>query len=363
MWRGVLCLVAQGGLQIRQVRLNSGFDSPPAPFFIYVYFIFQCLRGIMKKIYSKTGDLSDFKNAISFLQDFTGFIKIDNGMLFYIDSKLTFSIWGGKKSDLKTILKNLPDIFSIEIYKCSNEDIKKVIDSELNSNSTPTASKPELLNEIYGSISSNVKPDVNAENGISINLYTNIYNYVGIGLYEVILIPKRYKSDKGTLIFKNCDELFAIYESKNKTLEGKKALGKIKTVFAVSEITAFIKKIPLNTFNSYVEKYSNALLKTQVSFEELIKKIKEKGTKIIKNDSLVNVLTEKPSLIEIDKNMYIVSNEKRPVYAFFEDYDGDKAYRYIKNFCIFNDIEIKIYPLDNDEFKLFKEFQENRIKQ
>ncbi|WP_292460925.1 hypothetical protein [Methanothermococcus sp.] len=321
----------------------------------------------MKKIYSKIGDLSDFKNAISLLHNFTGFIKIDNGMLFYIDSKLTFSIWNKKKSDLKTILKHLPDIFSIEIYRCSNEDIKKIIDNEMNNN-TPSTSKPELpnkINKIYGLISSNVKPDVNTENGISINLYTNIYNYVGVGLYEVILIPKRYKSDKGTLIFKNCDEIFALYESKNKKnkiLEGKKALGKIKTLFAVSEITAFIKKIPLNTFNSYVGNHPNALLKTLISFDELIKKIKEKGFKRIKNDSLINILTEKPSLIEIDKNMYIVSNEKKPVYAFFEDYDGDKSYRHIKNFCIFNDIEIKLYSLDKDEFKLFREFRENKIK-
>ncbi|AEH06135.1 hypothetical protein [Methanothermococcus okinawensis] len=315
----------------------------------------------MKRIYSKVGNLSDFKQAVSFLQDFTGFIKIDNAMLFYSNSKLILSILDGKKSNLKTILKNLPDLFLIEIYKCSNEEVKRIIDDELNNNKL-TSPIFKSRENICNSISSYVKPDINTENGILVNQYNNIYNYIGMGLYEVILIPKKYKSDKGTLIFKNCDEIFALYESKNKKLEGKKALGKIKTIFAVSEVTAFINKISLNKFNNYVETHPRAPLKTSLSFDELIKKIKEKGFKTVKNDSLINILTEEPSLIEIDKNMYIVSNEKKPIYAFFEDYTGDKAYRYIKNFCIFNNFEIKIYPLDNEEFKLFREFRENKIK-
>jgi hypothetical protein len=48
--------------------------------------------------------------------------------------------------------------------------------------------------------------------------------------------------------------------------------------------------------------------------------------------------------------------------AFLENYDGDKAYRMIKNFCILNNTVFKIYELTEDEFKNIKEFKNAKIK-
>ena len=312
----------------------------------------------MKKISSKTGDLRELKNTVSLLQNFTGFIKINKGVLFYKDSKLIFSIYHHKTADVRTILKNLPKVFSIEIYECLDEELGDLIQNELNKNdevkkvTTMSSKKPDKNNNAKN----------NSNNFIPLINYSDLQKYIGMGIYVVHLKPKRYKSDDGIIVFKNGEELSAIYISKNKTLEGKKALGKIKTIFAVSEVSASIKKISSNLFNKYLNEYPNSLLKTFVSFDELIGKIKRKKYKLIKNDALANVLTKIPALIEIDNRMYIISNEKKPVYAFFEEYNGDKSYRYIKNFCIFNDIEFKIYPLNEDELKLFKEFRENKIK-
>ena len=305
----------------------------------------------MKKIYSKTGDLTDLKNVISFLQNFTGYIEIENNMLFYRNSDLIFSTDNGKKSDLRTILKKLPNVFTIQVYKCHDEDsLKMVIENELNDknrnnkllkNSTLTTTPKSTK------VKSNNKKDA-----IILNQYNDLYNYVGTGLYEVNLISKRYKLDTGTLIFKNKEELYALYTTKNKTVEGKKALGKIKTLFAISEITVFIKKISPDTYNNYLEKYPEAILKTHISFDKLITSIKEKNkVKIIKNDSLMNILTECPSLIEVNEGAYIVSKNNSPVYAVYKDYDGDKAYRYIKNQCIFEDIEFKIYNYIRIDYK------------
>jgi hypothetical protein len=314
----------------------------------------------MKKISSKTGDLVELKNTVSLLQNFTGFIKINDGMLFYRDSKLIFSIYHYEEADVRTILRNLPEIFSIEIYGCSDDELDELIQKELNKKHNDevkkviTASSKKLTKN-------NIKNSSN-DNSIVINGYSDLQKYLGTGIYIVHLKPKRYKTDEGVIVFKNGEEFSATYKSKNKNLEGKKALGKIKTIFAVSEVSAYIKKISINSFNKFLNDYPNSLLKSYISFDELIKKIKEKEFKLIKNDSLANVLTENPSLIEIDNSMYIVSNEKKPLYAFFEEYDGDKSYRHIKNFCIFNDIEFKIYLLNEEEFKLSKEFRENILR-
>jgi len=312
----------------------------------------------MKKINSKTGDLLELKNTISLLHDFTGFIKLNNGMLFYKDSKLIFSIYHYKEADVRTILRNLPDTFSIEVYECSDEELNNIIQKELSKNDEvkkviTTNPKKGLPNNNTNNISNN---------GIPITKYSDLQKYIGTDIYMVNLKPKRYKTDEGIIVFENGEELCAIYKSKNKNLEGKKALGKIKTVFAVSEVLINIKNLSTNSLDKFLNDYPNSLLKTYISFDELIRKIKRKKYKLIKNDSLANVLTKIPALIEIDNSMYIVSNEKKPVYAFFEGYDGDKSYRHIKNFCIFNDIEFKIYPLSEEEFKLFKEFRKNKIK-
>lgn len=320
----------------------------------------------MKKIYSKTGDLLELKNTISILKNFTGFIKIDNGKLFYRDSKLILSTYFCEESDIKTILKNLPEIFSIEVYECLDNELNELIRYELNKKNRDV-DNPSTIIKNSKKMTSTATTTNRDFNGISVSNYLDLQKYIGKGIYRVYLKPKRYKSDEGTIVFKNGEELCAIYLSKNKILEGKKALGKIKTIFAVSDVSISITKISSNLFNNFLNTYPNSLLKTYISFDKLISTIKRKKFKLVKNDSLANILTKTPSLIEIDNNdnndkMYIVSNEKKPIYAFFEEYDGDKAYRYIKNFCIFNDIEFKIYPLDECEFKLFKEFRENKIK-
>ncbi len=337
----------------------------------------------MRQISVRTGNLLDLKDTISQLHNFTGFIKLNNSMLFYKDSKLINSTHDGFSADLKFILRKLPDKFIIEIYECTDEELDALIgttSNNINNNinninnidahdfRNNTTNNDSLTNNVSSNNANNSVPNVE---DILLTNYGDLQKYLGKGIYVVDLKPKRYKTDEGIILFKNKEELGAVYiynNSKNnngKILEGKRAMSKIKTIFAVSEVKANIKKISANSLNRFLETYPNSLLKTFVLFDDLIKKIKEKEFKLIKNDSLANILTKTPSLIEIDDgmcSMYIVSNEKKPVYAFFEEYDGDKAYRHIKNFCIFNDIEFKIYPLNENEFKLFKEFRENKIK-
>ena len=65
----------------------------------------------MKRIYSKLGNLSNLKGAIDDLNNFTGYIKIDQGILLYNDSKLILSLWNNKPEDIKNILKVLPNEF------------------------------------------------------------------------------------------------------------------------------------------------------------------------------------------------------------------------------------------------------------
>jgi len=48
--------------------------------------------------------------------------------------------------------------------------------------------------------------------------------------------------------------------------------------------------------------------------------------------------------------------------AFLDNYDGDKAFRMIKNFCILNNTLFKIYELTEAEFKSIKEFKNAKIK-
>ena len=36
--------------------------------------------------------------------------------------------------------------------------------------------------------------------GVSLDTYNSIYNYIGSGRYEVILVPKRYCNDRGVNI-------------------------------------------------------------------------------------------------------------------------------------------------------------------
>ena len=298
----------------------------------------------MKKIYSKLGKLSDLKKIGNILHDFTGFIKVEEGTLFYIDSKLRISLWRDAPVDIKEIFKKLPENFLIEVYQCSKEELKEILRKKLGD---------DRLLEVE---------DGSSIKGIPLDTYNSIYNYIDSDRYEVILIPKRYCSDKGIVIFENREEVLAVYRCKDKTLEGKRAISRIKAVFAVSKVRGFIRRISEEDIKKYMEMYPNGVLKRSVSLKDLIERVKSRGaSKVIYNDSLMDVLTEEPSLIEIDGNMYIVSNNKKAVYAFFGEYKGDKAYRYIKNYCLFRDVEIKIYPLSNEEYKIFRDFKDIKI--
>jgi len=299
----------------------------------------------MEKIYSKLGGLSDLKKITDFLHDFTGYIKVDKGVLFYIDSKLIVSLWGETPVDIRSIFKKLPEEFLIEVYRCSRKDLEGIIREKLGDDALFKVEED---------------PSIRC---IPLDTYTSIYNYVDSDRCEVILIPKKYCSDKGIMIFKNGEEILAVYRCKDKILEGSKAINKIKAVFAVSEVRGFIRRISEEEIDEYLRTYPRGILKRSMSLEELIKKIKNREPiKVVHNSPLVDILTEEPSLIEIDKDMYIVSNSKKVVYAYFRDYKGDKAYKYIKNYCLFRDIEIKIYALTNEEYKMFKEFRKCKVK-
>lgn len=313
----------------------------------------------MEKIYSRKGDLSKLKKIMSVLHDFTGIIKIDNFSLYYKDSKLVFSRYNTKNIDLREIFNKLPEIFLIEVYDCSSYEIDEILDrfSRKNSIDTPKTHPNRI--------------DKDLEKGVVINQYIDLYNHIDNSICKVVLRFKKYKGEEGILIFRNNEEILAVYKSKEKILKGKRALGKIKTAFAVSDVVAFIEKISSKKLNDISKEYSGSLLKSQVSFENMLKKIRAKEFKTIENDSLLNVMTESHSLIEIpEKNALIVSKDRKPVLAFLktesesfnDQYDGDKAFRIIKNFCILSDVKFKIYELDEEEFKLLKEFKKGRIK-
>jgi len=299
----------------------------------------------MKKIYSKLGKLTDLRKIADFLQDFTGFIKIEEGMLFYIDSKLIVSLWRDDPRDIRDIFKKLPEDFLIEVYQCSKEELKEIIKKKLGD---------DLLFKIEE------EPSVKS---ILLDSYNSIYNYIDSNRYEVILIPKKYSSDRGIVVFENGEEILAIYRSRDKTLEGSRAISKIKATFAVSEVRGFIRRISEEEIKEYMMTYSQSVLKSVVSIGDLIKRIKSrKPSKVVYNDSLIDILTEEPSLIEIDRNMYIISKDGEVVYAFFGDYGGDKAYRYIKNYCLFREVEIRIYTLTDEEYKMFRNFKDIKVK-
>ena len=317
------------------VLMNLGFDSPSAP--LSTIFHWE----IMKKIYSKLGRLADLKRVADFLQDFTGFIKVDQGILFYLDSKLIASMWKGETVDIRDIFRRLPGEFLIEVYQCSRGELK------------------EMLGR-------GILPEVEEETSVRrvlLDSYNTIYNYIDSNSYEVTVIPKRYSSDRGIVIFKDREEILGVYHSKDKTLEGSRALSKIKAIFAVSEVKGLIREISEEEIKEYMRTYPKGILKRFISLEDLLKEIKSRAPdKVLYNDSLMDILTEEPSLIEINGSMYIVSKDRKVVYAFFRDYRGDKAYRYIKNYCLFRDMEIKIYSLNSEEYRMFRDFKDIKVK-
>ncbi len=339
-WRGVPGLVARDGLQIRRGREPSGFDSPPAPSFIK-----PCES--MEKIYSKFGGLDDLKKIISGLSKFTGVIRIDNAFLYYIDSKLISSKIGNEEKSLEDIFSEIPDIFIIEIYKGSEEEVKYAIKNFKPENSIIEVSKLSLI----------------SKNGVVLNTYSDIFEYID-GFVKVVFTPKRFKNEKGIVIYKNNKEIFAIYFGK-RVLYGKKAISKLKTTFAVSEIIAKIEKIKKSELEEIISKYPEGMLVFWESFKDLIDKIiSSKVPKILKNTSLVEALSCGSTLllkIEGSEVGYIVSKSGKPIYAFLNDYDGEKSYRLLKSLCIVEDVIYYIYNLSKEEYEMFKEFKENKI--
>ncbi|AEK20723.1 hypothetical protein [Methanococcus maripaludis] len=295
----------------------------------------------MEKMYSKKGGIPDLKELISILNNFTGIISLDNAKLYYINSKLVFSSLNDKKMDLNDIFKNIPEEFQIDALNMSSNRVNKLLER----------------------VSSNNLDEKSIPKDIFVDVYGNIENYVGCGLFKVTLFPRKYKEEIGTILFSNKEEIAAIYQKKDKILVGPKALSKLKTIFAVSDVKICPEKISKQDLDETLGENKDAMLKNFVSFEELMEKIKEKSPKIVENDSLYNILPKNPSIVEIvEKNAVIVSNDKSPIMAFLENYDGDKAYRMIKNFCILNNTVFKIYELTEDEFKNIKEFKNAKIK-
>lgn len=295
----------------------------------------------MEKMYSKKGGIPDLKELISILNNFTGIISLDNAKLYYINSKLVFSSLNDKKMDLNDIFKNIPEEFQIDALNMSSNRVNKLLER----------------------VSVNNHDEKSIPKDIFVDVYGNIENYVGCGLFKVTLFPRKYKEEIGTILFSNKEEIAAIYQKKDKILVGPKALSKLKTIFAVSDVKICPEKISKQDLDETLGENKDAMLKNFVSFEELMEKIKEKSPKIVENDSLYNILPKNPSIVEIvEKNAVIVSNDKSPIMAFLENYDGDKAYRMIKNFCILNNTVFKIYELSEDEFKNIKEFKNAKIK-
>ena len=353
---------------------------------------------MMKLVIKKKGSLKDLKEIISGLCNFTGFIKLNDYKLFYRNSELIYSTYKGNNVDVKTILRNLGEYFEIQLFKCDDDVIDDIIQLEIRGSlddninkkygsefySSKTAYVDDYTNNTnnkdnfnknnknnknnignFNGINNNIFNNIKTENLLEFIKYDDIKEYIGTGIYKVELISKKYKEDKGILIFKNGEEFASVYFStkSGKLLFGKKALGKIKTMFAVSVVYGMIDKISSHKLNEFIEKYPDSILKIVVSLNKLIENIKNRNYKEITNDALSNILTKKPSFIEIDSNkMYIVSKDNEVKYAFYKDYDGDKSYRHIKNYCIFNSVVFKIYPISEEEYKLFREYRNNKVK-
>jgi len=295
----------------------------------------------MEKMYSKKGGIPQLKELISILNNFTGIISIDNAKLYYINSKLVFSSLDDKEMDLKEIFENIPEEFQIEAKSMDYDRVNSLL-------------------EKVSSKNLNGKP---VSKDIFIDVYGNIENYVGHGLFKVTMFPRKYKEETGIILFSNKEEIAAIHQKKDKILVGLKALNKIKTIFAVSDVKICPEKISNEELNDIINENKEVLLKQFISFEDLMEKIKEKAPKIVENDSLYKILPKTPSIVEVvEKNAVIVSNDKTPIMAFLDNYDGDKAFRMIKNFCILNSTAFKIYELTEDEFKSIKEFKNAKIK-
>ncbi|XRO75171.1 hypothetical protein ACO3TA_07275 [Methanocaldococcus sp. 28A] len=300
----------------------------------------------MEKVYSKFGRVDDLKEIISGLANFTGIIRIDNALLYYINSKLISSKLNGREKSLEEIFSQIPDEFLIEIYVGDEKEIKYALKNFKPDESIVEVSKLSLV----------------FDNSFILNSYNDIYKYI-TSIDKVVFIPKRFKNEKAVVIYKNKREIFAVYFGK-KILFGKKAISKLKTTFAVSEMIAKIEKISNEELNSLKRKYPEGVLLFGESLNDVIKKItSSKEAIILENTSLMDALSNGTCLIRIEgsEEGYIIAKEGKPTYAFLKDFDGEKSYRLLKSMCIVEDVKYYIYKLSKEEYDMFKAFQENRI--
>jgi len=139
----------------------------------------------MEKMYSKKGGIPQLKELISILNNFTGIISLDNTKLYYINSKLVFSSLNDKEMDLKEIFKNIPEEFQIDAIKMDYDRVNKLLEKV----------SPKNLNG---------KP---ISKDIFIDVYGNIENYVGHGIFKVTMFPRKYKEEAGIILFSNKEEI------------------------------------------------------------------------------------------------------------------------------------------------------------
>lgn len=134
-------------------------------------------------MYSKFGRIEDLKEIISGLVNFTGIIRIDNALLFYIDSKLISSKFNGREKSLEEIFSQIPDEFLIEIYQGNEKEVKSALINFKPEESIVEISKLSLV----------------FENEVILNSYNDVYKYLTY-INKVIFMPKRFKNEKGIVV-------------------------------------------------------------------------------------------------------------------------------------------------------------------
>ncbi|WP_423792475.1 hypothetical protein ACPB8Q_07065 [Methanocaldococcus indicus] len=297
----------------------------------------------MEKLYSKVGDISKLKEIINSLENFTGIIRLDNAFLFYKNSKLIASKLNDKDESLEYIISILPEKFLIEVYKVDD------VDNYLNN---------FKADDFFIEVS---KIPIVRNNSIIINKYSDIYKFINDS--KVIFYPKRFKNEKFIVIYKNKKEIFCAFFGK-KEIFGRRALSKLKTTFAVSEFLVKIDNIDDEQIKKLREEFNNkGFLFIEDDFNSLIKKITQKEPIVYENKSLSDVLDDLSLIKVVGSDVgYIISKNKKPIYAFLKDYEGKKSYRLIKSMCLVEDVKFYIYPLTKEELKAFEIFEDNKIK-
>ncbi len=297
----------------------------------------------MEKIYAKFGDINTLKEVISSLHNFTGVIRINDSYLFYKNSKLIFAKYKNRKESLENIISNLPEKFFIEIYRLNIDELDSFIKKD--------------TKDIFIELS---KVPILKDGRIIINKYNDIYNYINTN--KVIFEPKRFKKEKAVVLYKNKKEMFSIYIGR-KILFGKRAISKLKTTFAVSEFEVRIKPLTDEDIEKYKEEYPEGFLFLEDDYKKVIDSIiQDKNPTILKNISLSETFQDLGIIKIVGSEVgYVVTKNKKPVYAFLNEYNGEKSFRYIKSMCLVDDIKYYIYKISKDEYDKLTIFKENKI--